>query len=191
MSIVEFVLGFAAIIIGLGVADLLVSLHRLLRAAERVKWDWLALSFATLMLYVSVCFWWFSYRLFGTAVLVTVADFLPTVAFLCLSFLMMAAALPDDVPEAGVDLRAFYMSSRAHIWTLVSASLVLSIVISLVGEALDGLLGALGSRWPVFISTALALACIRSPRIWVHAAAIVWIFTVTSFYYLFQKISSA
>ena len=40
MSIADFVLAFVGIIIGLGVADLLISLHKLLRAGRRVKWHW-------------------------------------------------------------------------------------------------------------------------------------------------------
>lgn len=189
MSVVEFILGFAGIIIGLGVADLLVSFHRLLRAADRVKWDWLALSFAALMLFTSVCFWWFSYSWYSASSTVTIASFLPKMAFLCLTFLQMAAALPDEVPEHGVVLRDFYMSSARHLWTLVSASLLLSLVIGIADDGRE-LAAAVGSRWPVFISTGLALACLRSRRVWLHALAIAWIATITGQYYLFQAVAA-
>jgi len=39
MSLTEYVSVFSAIIVGLAVTDLLASLHGLIRAGRRVKWD--------------------------------------------------------------------------------------------------------------------------------------------------------
>lgn len=103
MWTVGFILGFAGIVIGLGVTDLLASLHRLLRAAARVRWDWLALSFAALMLFASVVFWWLSFDWYRASTSMTVAEFLPMLVFLCLSFLMMAAALPSLIETRAAD----------------------------------------------------------------------------------------
>lgn len=191
MSIVEFILGFAGIVIGLGVADLLSSFHRLLRAAARIKWDWLALSFAALMLFTSVVFWWFSFSWYHAATSVTVAEFLPKLVFLCLSFLMMAAALPDEVPSEGLDLRDFYLAARLHLWSLVSASLFLNLVLNLVDDWQYGLVDFLGGGWPVMISLAFAVACARSARVWLHALAIAWIAGVTSYYTLFAAVAGS
>ena len=41
MSVSEYVMVFNPIIVGLAVADVLFSFHRLLRARARVKWFWM------------------------------------------------------------------------------------------------------------------------------------------------------
>ena len=131
MAVPDFVLGFVAIVLGLSVSDLLMSLHQLLRAGRRVKWDWLALSFAALMLLVTVLFWWFSFNWYDGATSATIASFLPKFLFLIITFLMMAACLPDEVPQEGINLREFYMSSRVHLWSLLGPrSIKLTITIT-------------------------------------------------------------
>ena len=54
----ENVLVFASIVVGLGVADEMVSFHRLLRARHRIEWDWAALAVAFLVLLTIVQIWW-------------------------------------------------------------------------------------------------------------------------------------
>ena len=41
MSVANYVSVFSAIIIGLAVADLATSFHKLMRNRDRVRWDWL------------------------------------------------------------------------------------------------------------------------------------------------------
>ena len=47
-----------SIIIGLGIADLLVNLHRLIHAGKRVDWDALPLVWATVALLWLFNYWW-------------------------------------------------------------------------------------------------------------------------------------
>src|SRR5690349_3423001 len=114
----EHILAFAALIVGLGVADLLISFHKLLRARQRVQWDWLALSFAAMALVLPLVEWWWSFSWISHFQITTIAAFAPLFLFLSLGFLLMAGALPDEVPETGISLRAFYLSARVHVWTL-------------------------------------------------------------------------
>jgi hypothetical protein len=48
------VLALFGVVIGLGVTDLLTSFHKLLRAGAKVKWDWLTLAYALMMLYALI-----------------------------------------------------------------------------------------------------------------------------------------
>jgi hypothetical protein len=50
----EGALVFASIIVGIAVADELVSVHRLLRHRHKVGWDWAALVVALLVLLAQV-----------------------------------------------------------------------------------------------------------------------------------------
>ena len=52
MTVSEYVMVFNSIIVGLAVADVLFSFHRLLRARARVKWFWITPVLGVLMLQV-------------------------------------------------------------------------------------------------------------------------------------------
>lgn len=190
MSVAEFVLAFVAIIIGLGVADLLFSLHRLLRAGRRVQWDWLAPAFATMMLLITVVFWWLGFHWYSELQSTTIVALVPKLLFLVVSFLMIAAALPDDVPADGINLREFYFASQIHIWTLMSLTTFLSILIFILDvRSLD--FATLASLlWPGVTGLAFAIICIFSRRVWVHGLAIAWILGMTLYFNGFSRISS-
>lgn len=188
MSISDFILAFVGIIIGLGVADLLSSLHKLLRAGKRVKWHWATPALAALMLLVTLVVWWWSFGQFSEIRSETIADFLPRFLVLVFSFLMMAAALPDEVPDGGIDLKQFYFSSRIHLWSLMSATLGGFTLIYFVEHWSVGPARLLAFAWPTLISLALAIAAVLTPRMWVHALAIGWIFTVAVVNNLFTEI---
>ena len=188
MSTSDFVLGFVAIIIGLGVADLLTSLHKLLRAGKRVKWHWATPTLAMLMLMVTLILWWWSFVWFSELTSETIANFLPKFLVLVAAFLMMAAALPDDVPEGGIDLRQYYFSSRIHLWSLMSVTLGGITVVYVMDNWSIGLERLLATAWPPMISFALAVIAALTPRMWVQALAISWISAATIYNNLFMPI---
>src|ERR1044072_2671587 len=111
----EGALIFASIIIGIAVADELVSLHRLLRHRRKVRWDWAAPVVALYVLLSQVQIWWSFGREAGA---LTIAAFLPMLLLLILLFLLASAVLPDEVPEEGIDLRTYYHDNGSYIWTL-------------------------------------------------------------------------
>lgn len=178
MSIADFLLAFVGIIIGLGVADLLTSLHKLLRAGSRVKWHWATPTLAAVMLLVTLAVWFRSFGVFSSIRSETIAEFLPGFVVLVFSFLMMAAALPDEVPDAGIDLKQYYLSSRVHLWSLMSATLGGFILLYFVEHWSAGLAPLLAFAWPTLISFALAVVATFSKRMWIHALAIAWILIV-------------
>ena len=113
----EFLTAFVAILIGLAVADLATSLHRLLRARDRVKWDWATPAAAAMVaIQVMAQFWvfWFSR---GERIYTFASTFALT-AVLVLAFLVASAVLPDEVPAEGIDLRVFYEKNRRYLWSL-------------------------------------------------------------------------
>ena len=55
-----------------------------------------------------------------------------------LLFLLAAAALPDEVPAEGLDLRAYYDRNRPYIWGLFAATLTWLLGVDFVTAAQAG-----------------------------------------------------
>jgi hypothetical protein len=174
MSTTEYVSVFVAIIIGLAVADLLLSLHKLLRAGPRVKWDWLTPALALQMLLLTVSFWWVSHNWYQGVRTMSVAEFLPDLAVFMLLFLTVAAVLPDDVPKTGIDLRAYYLSSSRYVWTLIALSLASSTLLIALRFPVEnaGPLAWLAARGDNLAVAAAAAVPIFTRRVWVHGLVI-------------------
>lgn len=121
MNSAEYISVLVSIVIGLAFADVLFSLHRLLRAGRRVRWDWAAPIAAALVVMVLVMMWWSFYR--PTPEPVSIGEFLPSLVLLTLLFLLAGAALPDEVPAEGLSLRAYYDANGRYFWSLFAALL--------------------------------------------------------------------
>jgi hypothetical protein len=116
------VLIFAGIIVGLAVADQLLSLHRLLKRRRAIVWDPLLLGVAALVMLTLVQVWW---TLADTrSIALTIGEFLPILFGLTLLFLLAAASLPDesDASDDGFDLRKYYEEHQRYLWTLYTVS---------------------------------------------------------------------
>ena len=118
MTAGEYVAAFASIIIALAVADLATSMHRLMRARRRVHWDWLVLAVALLILLSTVQFWWVFFDIWRASGRFSLGGFLPDFLTLLLLFFLASAALPDEVPAEGLDLRTYYSENRVYFWSL-------------------------------------------------------------------------
>jgi hypothetical protein len=116
----EYVLVFVSIILGLGIGDMLVSLHRMLRAGRAVRWDWATPWSAVIVLFLNLRTWWGLFPGKDDHAPMTIAAFLPLLVTMVLLFLLSASVLPDDVPEEGVDLKTYYAGNSRYFWSLMS-----------------------------------------------------------------------
>jgi len=115
----EYALGLFSVLIGLAVADIAASFHRLARGKAPVVWDPLALLAALYALCMAVGMW---FDLWGVRSVSEARQFffyLSIIASLFVLFLIAAASLPDD-PEEDGDLRAYYERNRRYFWLLVA-----------------------------------------------------------------------
>ena len=177
MTPFEYVLPLVSVLVGLALADLSVSLHRLLRARHRVRWDWLPLAAAALAVLTALQFWWAFYNSQADTFYQTLGGFIPLAAQFVVLFLINAAALPDEVPDEGLDLRRFYDANSPYFWSLYAA-LFLLLVAHRVGAYAVGYqpggVGAIAS-WAVasLVPVVLFVALARIRRRTFHAVAIV------------------
>jgi hypothetical protein len=115
----EYALGLYSVLVGLAIADIANSLHRLLRHRRGVRWDPLVLFATGFALLIAIGMW---FDLWGVRNVASTRHFffyLLIVALLFLVFLVAAASLPDEHAGA-VDLREFYEGNRSYFWTLVA-----------------------------------------------------------------------
>lgn len=191
----EYLLPFLSVLVGLAVTDLATSLHRLLRARRRVTWDWLPLATALLALGAVLNVWWSFYRDDTTGTWM-MAEFFPIVVALFILFLMNAAALPDNVPSEGIDLKEFYESNSPYFWSLYALYVVSNIFFNVSGHLTSAM-----QEWGEFIQVLifslpnigavglfLSLAYFRN-RVF-HTIAVISVLVLLAFLWSQQRIGA-
>lgn len=171
MSAFEYTSVLASIIIGLALVDILVSFNRLVRAGGVVKWHWAAPVAAVVVVLTLIQLWWSLYRPQDAGM--TIGEFLPLFVELVILFLLAAAALPDELPAEGVDLKAYYHRNGPYFWSLFTAALGWLLLVSVVETAMQGRLpDLLAQRAVDFVVLGVFASLIFVRRLWWHAVAI-------------------
>jgi hypothetical protein len=138
MTPFEYLITLVSVLAGLALADLATSLHQLLRARDRVRWDWAPLLASLLAVLTVLQFWWALFSGQDVGAYGRIAGFLPLMAQILLLYLLNAAALPDAVPDEGIDLRRFYEDNARYFWLLFAGYVSLVIAISAVSRIAEG-----------------------------------------------------
>jgi len=115
----EYAMGLFSVLIGLAIADIAVSFHRLTRSKLQVRWDPLTLGAALYTLCMAVYMWFDIWGVRHFAITRHFLFYLGLVAALFVLFLAAAASLPDEVSEA-VNLREYYARNRRYFWSLIA-----------------------------------------------------------------------
>lgn len=185
MTIGEYIILFAAILVGLAVADLALSLHRLLRSGRSIRWTPLVPLLALIVLCLVLNMWWALFRNYTGLEDISFLRFLPEVAVLLVLFLLSASALPDKELDPGSDLGTWHDNNRSHFWGLFAAYLVLVIVnVSLRG---------IEAGWPParlfeanianLLLALAAIAAMRLRKVWFdYLLAAIWIVLIGLFW---------
>ncbi len=163
---------FASIVIGVAVTEILTSLHRLLRHRALVRWDWLPLAVALLVLLTLVQTWWSIAQPSQEAT--TIGQFVPILVELIMLFLLAAACLPDLVDESGLDLTDYYKANHSYIWTLYALNLgwALATGAAQASNSFAGFVSALADRSADFVFVGVMASLALTERRWWHIAAL-------------------
>ena len=116
----EYALGIFAVLIGLAIADIAASFHRLLRNRSRVTWDPLALLAALYALCMAVYIWFDIWGIRHFHLTRHFFFYIGLVGQLFILYLIAAASLPDEQSEGPIDLREYYARNRQHFWRLMA-----------------------------------------------------------------------
>jgi hypothetical protein len=182
----EFALGLFSVLIGLAIADVATSFHRLMRARPAVRWDPLALLAALFAIVITVGMW---FELWGIRNATSVRHFSPYVALVGLFFLLFliaASSLPDEA-AGGVDLREFYARNRRYFWTLITLFEIAYVAfgVHLLGAVMNQLprtlIAIIIAQWTVLVGIPVVLVLVRSRAI--HYAGIALLFAVVLWHY--------
>jgi hypothetical protein len=131
MDLFSYVAAFVTITLALAVGDLVQSLHRLVRARRKVRWH------ATPMLAAAFVFFtvlseFFSLWQFHDIARLGYYELVALISVAVLFAMAACAALPEDVPEAGLDLHAFYLDNRRYFYVVLA--------LAFAGDFLRGML---------------------------------------------------
>lgn len=162
MDVKEYLLSLMAIVTGLAIADMIVSLHGLLRRFRKVHWDWLPVVAAFFVFVLIVSSWWTAWtsRYEAMPHFVFVIIMLQLVAL----FLAAKAVLPDDRDLDRLDLLDHYRQSNRYVWLSLTALWVLLILPSVVeGGAFQNPTKFIAWVWVplVYAGVSLMLACVQ------------------------------
>lgn len=165
-TLFSYLSAFVTIVLALGLSDLLMSLHRLLRRMRTVRWSGLpiaAAAFVLLALLSEFFSMWGLVAVQRVSFVGLILHLLPTFFI----FLAASAVLPDEVGEEPFDLDAFYFSQQRYFYVTLSLAFLGDAPRALEGVPFDAgeILGIVAPATAV-ASVFLILAFTR--RRWLH-----------------------
>ena len=188
MSYFEYEAIYLGIIVGLALANILTSLHKLIEAGPRVRWGWMAPASAAYAATHAVNEFWFTWTHHQNDPGQTVLSWYPSAIAFALLVLMCAAALPDDTSEGNVDLAQYYIDNRKRFWGFSTALHILNLLSWTKAFALSSFMLQFfsGSAVPMLANTAegaLSLSLVFTRANWWHALVLLalWAWTVAYF----------
>lgn len=117
MSTSEYLLLIVSIILGLGLADLLISFRKLIHNSERVRWHWLPMFWAGFTLLTVIQNWWGTYDVIRADVWTNYFAFTLLILLYIVLYMICSLAIPDNIPNDEIlDLEAFYFAKRQRYW---------------------------------------------------------------------------
>lgn len=165
-TLFSYLSAFVTIVLALGLSDLLVSFHRLMRHIRTVRWSGLPLAaalFVLLALLTEFFSMWGLVAVDRVSFVGLVFHLLPTFFI----FLAASAALPDEIGDGPFDLDAFYFSQQRYFYVTLALAFLGDAPRALEGVPFN--LGAiLAIAGPSTAVAAVFLVLAFSRRRWLH-----------------------
>ena len=117
MTPFDYAVGLITILVGLALADVCVSLHKLLRQGPAVRWDGRVILLVAFVITVITGMWFSVWGIRAVSAVLWFPFYLTLFLEFMVLFLVCAACLPDNAAEHR-DLGAFYEQNRRYVWSL-------------------------------------------------------------------------
>jgi len=156
MELFEYIAVLTSIIIGLGMAQLLLGLTRLIQHPEKAKPYWIHLCWVFFMFLYAVFWWWWEFKL-GDVEVWTFGMYLFVIFYAFLVFLLCSLLFPTDF--SGYDgFKDYFYSKRAWFFGVYC----LSEIIGFGDTALKGMeyFYGLGPQYVIAATTTIVLSAI-------------------------------
>ncbi len=173
MSKLEIIVTLFTIVYGLTLTDLFSSLHKLIKARKNVKWNWLPLLLAWYIFLVILKNWWAMAIPGNNIEEYTIVTFIVYGHVMILLFLMVSVVLPDQVPEEGINLKAYYFQHHRYLWSLMSAVAIISILIAIVPKLAESTPLNIPNLIAFLVYLMMNFLLIFSKKYWLHAVLII------------------
>ena len=170
MGSYEYFVLLIVILVGLAISDVTISLHKLLSAGRRVQWHWAAPAVALLSAVLIIGEFMSTWSSKNGAI--WFPNVLSSVGLFVILYLGAAAALPDEVPSEGLNLKTFYFNNRTHFWgmmTVFMAAQAVLVAVNPLNQMSPNFLFFVGQD--AFVSLVCA-SLIWIKRTWWHALCI-------------------
>lgn len=187
MTPFEYLLTFAAVILGLAVSELAVKCHRLVDLGAQVRWDWLSPLAGVCVLLKIITQWWAWYAAQSLAGGLQYEMFICVIIGGVLLFLLASTALPETSQQGEVDLALYYERVRRRFWLLFTAHWIVATFVGTWAQIVIG-----GARFSGFsliyliAPFALSLAFIRLR--WFHGIALIALSALYATQFLGQQL---
>ena len=161
-----YLAAFVTVVLALALSDLVQSFHRLLRARRRVKWSAVAVL-AAMTVFMAILEEFFGLWRFTGVQRFTYFDLLTLIVPAILLSIAAMTVLPDEVPEAGLDLARHYMDNRRLLY-LLQALWVLGVFVRLLDlfQAVTGRATSTVQLAAMFPWQTIPLLCIFALLCW-------------------------
>lgn len=110
MTVFEFVAVTISLILGLGIANLLSSAVELVRRRDKVRFHWIAIFWAMIILWIHLEFWWSLFAI-QQRTQWSHGEFLLVASFVTALFASGSLVLPRGDDETTVDLADYFTSN--------------------------------------------------------------------------------
>lgn len=125
MQPAQHLLVFLSLILGLALAQILTSAHRLLVARRRVGFHWIPVTWATLHCVTITQVWWALFGMIRDPIWSNFFGFVLLVALTITIYLVAALLLPDPSERGRTDLWTHYLANRRWLFGLLVVFLAL------------------------------------------------------------------
>lgn len=168
----EYAVGLISLIVGLALADIAVSLHRLIKRRGSVRWSAFSIIAVIVVSFQCVGMWYDIWSLRRIADQFSIFFYITLLLELFLLFLGASAVLPDE-REDGWDLVAYHETQRHYLWTIMSlffaaygSHWLYFVIISDRAEQI------LSDGWEAALPLLCSLVLIRARRAWLKVLTV-------------------